>query len=204
MTITRIQTKPLPVRFPVHAVDGDMWPRLSLTLTSRGGQCVLAVSGDLDATSAVAVETAYEQLLRAGFDEVVLDVTELRHIDESGAVAFARLWAELRNNGVFCRVRGLHPVFADNPLELLLLIRTSGSFALSGLLRAVPGADGPVDPRDPVATRDRDGQPARPDEAATSRNQVDRASVRSMTVRPVVTRTPPESGARGAGPVTSR
>jgi anti-anti-sigma regulatory factor len=84
------------------------------------------------------VDSQHDQLVSAGFDELVLDVTGLRRIDESGAVALVQLWACLRTSGVACRVRGLHPVFADSPLELLLFIRSSGAQALTGVLRPVP------------------------------------------------------------------
>ena len=83
--------------------------------------------GSLDALSTPAVDTQYDQLLGAGFDEVVLDVTGIRQVDESGAVALAQLWARLRNCGVFCRIRGMAPKFAENPVELLLHIRGSGT-----------------------------------------------------------------------------
>jgi len=126
------------VASPTQEPDGRQSARLRLTLTALGRRGVLDASGTLDAESSVAVDSQHDQLVRAGFDEVVLDVTGLRRIDESGAVALAQLWARLRTSGVVCRVRGLHPVFADSPLELLLFIRSSGAQALTGLLRPVP------------------------------------------------------------------
>ena len=83
---------------------------------------------------------AFEALHRTRTRAVVLDVTRVRRVDESGAVALAQLWARLRNDGVFCRVRGLHPVLADSPIELLLFIRSTGARVLSGLLLPVPCA----------------------------------------------------------------
>lgn len=108
--------------------------RLCLTLTWADRRCVLALAGALDADSVIALETEFDQLVRAGFDEVVLDTGGLAAVDESGAVTLAELWARLRNNGVFCRVRGLHPMFADNPLELLLFVRSAGPDALAELM----------------------------------------------------------------------
>ena len=99
----------------------------------------MIASGTLDASSSVAVDSQLDQLVRAGYDDVVLDLTGLRHVDESGAVALAQLWARLRMSGVICRVRGLHPAFADSPLELLLRVRSSGAQALRGTLRPLPG-----------------------------------------------------------------
>ena len=86
----------------------------------------------------MAVDSQHDQLVSAGFDDVLLDLTGLRRIDESGAVALAQLWARLRSSGVVCRVRGLHPTFADSPLELLLFIRSSGAQVLTGTLRSLP------------------------------------------------------------------
>jgi anti-anti-sigma regulatory factor len=108
-------------------------PRLELTLTSDGHQCTVTMIGTLDESSTPAVDTQYDQLVGAGFDEVVLDVRGLRRVDESGAVALAQLWARLRNCGVFCRIRGLAPSFADSPIELLLSIRGSGTQMLPAL-----------------------------------------------------------------------
>jgi anti-anti-sigma regulatory factor len=94
---------------------------VSLTWLDR--RSVVLLEGDLDVDTSVAFESAFEQLVKSGFDEVVLDVNKVRHLDESGAVALAELWAELRNDGVICRVRGLPPVFADSPVELLIYVR---------------------------------------------------------------------------------
>ena len=113
---------------------------LSVTLNTNGCHSTVTFDGILDESSAAAVDTQFDQLTSAGFDEVVLDVTRVRRVDESGAVALAQLWARLRNDGVFCRVRGLHPVLADSPIELLLFIRSTGARVLSGLLLPVPCA----------------------------------------------------------------
>jgi len=117
---------------------GEHSTRLRLTLSPQGRSCELIAAGTLDASSSVAVDSQHDQLVRAGFDDVVLDLTGLRHMDESGAVALAELWARLRRSGVVCRVRGLHPVFADSPLELLLFIRSGGAQVLTGSLRSLP------------------------------------------------------------------
>jgi anti-anti-sigma regulatory factor len=96
---------------------------LSVSFTWLDRRSVVFLAGDLDADTSVALASSFEQLVGSGFDEVVLDVSELRHLDESGAVALAELWAELRSDGIICRVRGLPPVFDDSPFELLLHVR---------------------------------------------------------------------------------
>jgi ABC-type transporter Mla MlaB component len=96
--------------------------------------CVLSVAGTLDRDSAVALDAEFEQLERSGCDDVVIDVSGLVQIDESGGVALAELWARMRTCGISCRIRGLHPVFGESPLELLLFLRNGVP------LRREPGA----------------------------------------------------------------
>ena len=115
--------------------------RLRITLTWTTWQCVVSLAGALDADSAVALGAEYDQLVRAGVDEVVIDVGLLHSIDGAGGVALAELWARLRDDGVFCRVRGLHPVFGDNPLELLLYLRDAGPHVLRHVLAPMPATD---------------------------------------------------------------
>lgn len=107
--------------------------RLSVTLSPEGDRCIVEMAGTLDASSTAAVDTQYDQLLGAGFDEVVLDVSGVQRVDESGAAALAQLWSHLRSCGVFCRVRGLAPFFADSPIELLLFIQRRGAGRISPL-----------------------------------------------------------------------
>jgi anti-anti-sigma regulatory factor len=108
-----------------QASEADPGPvRLSVSLTSLRGHSVVLLEGDLDVDTSVAFESAFDQLIGSGFDEVVLDVNKLRHLDEPGAVALAQLWAGLRNDGIICRVRGLPPAFADSPVELLMYVRS--------------------------------------------------------------------------------
>jgi len=128
---------PVSIR-PLDSMDHEP-ALLSLTLTWSGARCVLTVAGALDAHSSIALETELDQLVRAGFEEVILGVEGVDTMDESGAVALAELWAQLRNNGVFCRVRGLHPAFGDSPLELLLFVRNAGPDGLARAVAEVPG-----------------------------------------------------------------
>ncbi len=107
-----------------HASRVDAGDRLSVSLTWRNRRSVVLLEGDLDLDTSVALESTFDQLIGSEFDEVVLDVSKLRHLDESGAVALAELWAELRNDGVICRVRGLPAAFADSPVELLIYVRS--------------------------------------------------------------------------------
>ena len=130
MPISRFRPAPRPAP--------ESGARLHLTLVPHGRHCSLRVAGSLDASSSVAVDIQHDQLVRAGFHHVLLDVSGIRRIDESGAVALAQLWARLRSTGVSCEVRGLHPVFGGSPLELLLHVRDTGRGSSGGTLRAAP------------------------------------------------------------------
>jgi len=101
-----------------------MAPRLHVGLECRGLTCRLSLAGALDRESAVALDAQLAQLDHSGFDVVVIDLSGLSSIDESGGVALAELWAELRTAGIDCLVRGLHPCFGTSPLDLLLALRS--------------------------------------------------------------------------------
>jgi len=101
--------------------------RLELTLVPTEDRCTVTLSGTLDGWSAAAVDTQYDQLLGAGFTEVILDMTGVDEIDESGAVALTGLWARLSVSGVFCRIRGVAATCSENPVEFLLSLRASGT-----------------------------------------------------------------------------
>lgn len=131
MTPDRATSAPirlLPLRPARPEVEAG---RLRLTVSWSVGGCILSVTGALDRESAGVLETQLEQLVRGGCDDVVVDVRRLRHIDESGGVALAEFWAQLRHRGISCRIHGLHPVFGESPLELLLFIRESGTRAVT-------------------------------------------------------------------------
>ena len=86
----------------------------------------MAIAGALDAASTAAIDTQYDQLVGAGFGEVVLELSGLERLDESGAVAIAQLWSHLRKHGVGCSISGLAPKFLGSPIELLLFVRSCG------------------------------------------------------------------------------
>ena len=129
---------PAPIRSPRRAAATWDRARLRMTLTWSTTTCDVALAGRLDGESAVALTTAHDQLERAGADAVAIDLTALRYVDRSGAVALAELWARLRSIGVACRVQGLHPVFGESPLDLLLFLRESGPRAVAPPLAPVP------------------------------------------------------------------
>ena len=99
--------------------------RLSVTLSPEGIRCTVVIAGTLDAVSTAAIDALYDQLVGAGFGEVVLELSGLDQIDEAGAVAIAQLWCHLREHGVCSHVCGLASKFMGSPIELLLAVRNS-------------------------------------------------------------------------------
>lgn len=142
--MTRRDSLPSPVRTlpPDPALPEPGTARLCLTVNWSSGGCVLTAVGALDRDSAGVLGTQFEQLVRSGCDAVVVDVSGLRYIDESGGVALAEFWSRVRGRGISCRVHGLHPVFGESPLEFLLALRDVGPTAVTGHrvrhLREVP------------------------------------------------------------------
>jgi anti-anti-sigma regulatory factor len=125
-----IDYRETPARGYEGRVSPESWSgpaRLELTVVPVDDRCTVTMIGTLDGWSAPALDTQYDQLLGAGFAEVFLDMRGVSEMDESGAVALTRLWARLRNCGVFCRLRGLAAEYTDNPVDLLLSIRAGGT-----------------------------------------------------------------------------
>jgi anti-anti-sigma factor len=58
--------------------------RLTIQHDRRRGVCVLRLGGTLDLVSASTLKLALVELTRAGTREVVLDLSELRSLDEVG------------------------------------------------------------------------------------------------------------------------
>ena len=94
--------------------------RLSVTLSPEGIRCTVVIAGTLDAVSTAAIDALYDQLVGAGFGEVVLELSGLDQIDEAGAVAIAQLWCHLREHGVCSHVCGLASKFMGSPIEISL------------------------------------------------------------------------------------
>lgn len=112
--------------------------RLSVSLSWIEDRCVVTLVGSLNRSSAVAVASQFDQLIRAGFEEVVLELSGIREFEYSGAVALVELWSRLRIHGVRCRVHGLTSVSCGSPFRFHGLVRDLVHRALG--LRTVTGA----------------------------------------------------------------
>lgn len=80
--------------------------RLALTVVFRGPECTLTLTGSLDADSAIALESQFDQLATSRLERVVLDVNGLHSVDQVGTESLARLDELLRRQGVDVRLSG--------------------------------------------------------------------------------------------------
>ena len=62
-------------------------PIFSLDVRPERARVVLALAGELDCATAPSLESALDELLAAGWDDVVLDVARLAFVDSTGLVA---------------------------------------------------------------------------------------------------------------------
>ena len=72
--------------------------------------------GTLDEWSTPAIETQYGQLLGAGYNEVVFDVSGALEVDESGAIALTHLWADCATVACYAG-SGPSSGFADDSIQ---------------------------------------------------------------------------------------
>ncbi len=80
--------------------------RLALTVVFQGSECTLILAGSLDADSAIALESQFDQLATSRLERVVLDLNGLHSVDQAGTESLARLDELLRRQGVDVSLRG--------------------------------------------------------------------------------------------------
>jgi anti-anti-sigma regulatory factor len=66
-------------------------PHLTITCSTAGSTWILVLRGSLDANSAIALRTQFDQLTWGEFDQVVVDVSDVTVIDHFGAAALGVL-----------------------------------------------------------------------------------------------------------------
>ena len=81
--------------------------RLTITCSSVGPTWVLVLRGSLDAGSAIALRSQFDQLAPGEFDDVVVDVSGLIALDSAGAAALSALCERAAVAGAGLRIR--HP-----------------------------------------------------------------------------------------------
>ncbi len=88
--------------------------------TAEGSDaCVLRVFGELDATSVTEIRNTLDRLADGGYQQVVVDLSELWRIDSSGVAAIVSLYKRVLGRGGTMRVRGLR----DQPLAIFRLLK---------------------------------------------------------------------------------
>ena len=95
-----------PHASPSAARSDGVWQRLALTVVFRGPECTLILVGSLDADSAIALESQFDQLVMSRLEGVVLDVNGLHRVDQAGTESLARLDELLRRQGVDVSLSG--------------------------------------------------------------------------------------------------
>lgn len=80
--------------------------RLVLTVTVRGRNCALALSGALDHDSVIAFESQFDQLVAGDVTSVELDVDGLRSLDAAGVRSLNRLGQLLADRGTEVLIGG--------------------------------------------------------------------------------------------------
>ncbi|HEX5569201.1 MAG TPA: STAS domain-containing protein [Streptomyces sp.] len=102
---------------------------LHTTVFSPGGRAVVAVSGEVDFTTAPRLRCALEAALASGPDAIEVDFTAVPFCDCSGVNTLLHAWNQARDTGVPLRVTGVGaPVvvrlFQVLGLEYLLGLRS--------------------------------------------------------------------------------
>ncbi len=87
--------------------------------TTEGKETVLRIDGELDAVSVSDIRATLDQIVSAGTQSVVVDLSHLRLIDSSGVGAVVSLYKRVRATGGTVTVRGVR----DQPLAILRLLR---------------------------------------------------------------------------------
>ena len=116
MTLTVVAPLPDAVRSPDEPHASNTGPVLfGLTVDDQGATCIFTLSGSLDMDSVIAFESQLDQLIFGEFDQVVLDVGRLDHLDEAGLRGLQKLGeiAAVNGTSILLRYRG-HTVRCDS------------------------------------------------------------------------------------------
>ena len=95
-------------------------PIFSLDVRPERSHVVLALAGELDCATAPCLESALDELLAAGWDDVVLDVSRVAFVDSTGLVAILAAHRRAQEDGWRFVVAGRCPAL-DRLLEVTRL-----------------------------------------------------------------------------------
>lgn len=88
-------------------------PELAVTFQQVGPMCLLSLEGPLDAGTVGVLEAQFDRLGRTSCARVVVDLTELSHIDRTGARVLAGLGHYVRARGGQLTLLGAAPFVTD-------------------------------------------------------------------------------------------
>lgn len=109
------------------------------------GNAVVMVSGELDLETAPELRQALNTVIASGYQQIVLDVSELSFVDSQGLAALIHAQQQLSGNGRSLVLRSPQPALV-NLLQLMGLrdILSVAEIQVEGPLR---GPDQPADER---------------------------------------------------------
>jgi anti-anti-sigma factor len=86
---------------------------LTVTLRTVGSTCVLALAGELTATTVAALEAQIEQLALIAGRDVVLDLQRVEHLDDVGANVLTGFYHYARGRGQRMTMIGASSLIAE-------------------------------------------------------------------------------------------
>jgi anti-sigma B factor antagonist len=92
-------------------------PIFSLDVRPERSRVVLFLTGELDCATAPCLESALDELLAAGWDDVVLDVAQVAFVDATGLVAMLAAHRRAQEDGWRFVIAGRCPAL-DRLLEV--------------------------------------------------------------------------------------
>jgi anti-sigma B factor antagonist len=95
------------------------------TRTDFGHQTEIKIDGTLDAVTAPELRWVFDQLVEQQRFDVVLEVSGMHLIDDSGVSVIVKLMSSVRAYGGQVRILGLH----DQPRAIMRLLRLDRAFS---------------------------------------------------------------------------
>ena len=73
---------------------------MEVKIVARDSASVIALNGDLDYQSYKELETAFDASFSQGRNPIVIDISDVPHIDSVGLGSIAKLWKAANQQGV--------------------------------------------------------------------------------------------------------
>jgi anti-sigma B factor antagonist len=99
------------------------------SITDNEETKVLRIDGELDALSCSELRPTLDALARNPVHRIMVDLSELKHLDSSGVGALVSLYKNARATGGSVRFVGV----ANQPLRIFKLLHLDRVFSLTGV-----------------------------------------------------------------------